>query len=117
VGNLSARRDFTDVRDVVRAYRLLVEHGEAGEAYNVCSGVDIAISDLAERLLAMAKRPMRLTADPERQRPIDVPVLRGDPTRIRAATGWAPEIPLEDTLTDVLADWRSRVAAEASTPS
>jgi GDP-4-dehydro-6-deoxy-D-mannose reductase len=116
VGNLGARRDLTDVRDVVRAYRLLVQHGEAGEAYNVCSGVDIAISDLAERLLAMADRPMRLTSDPDRQRPIDVPVLRGDPSRIGAATGWAPAIPLDETLTDVLADWRARVAANAGTP-
>ncbi|MBA2280309.1 MAG: GDP-mannose 4,6-dehydratase [Acidimicrobiia bacterium] len=110
VGNLSARRDLTDVRDVVRAYRLLVEQGEPGEAYNVCTGVDIAISELAERLLTMAKHPMRLTTDPDRQRPIDVPVLRGDSSRLRQATGWKPEIPLDTTLTDVLADWRARVA-------
>src|SRR5207247_926016 len=64
VGNLTPRRDFTDVRDVVRAYRLLIVHGEPGEAYNVCSGDDVAIGELAERLLAMAHRPMRLEADP-----------------------------------------------------
>jgi len=109
VGNLSPRRDFTDVRDVVRAYRLLIEHGEAGEAYNVCSGVDIAISDLAERLLALAERPMRLEEDPALQRPVDVPVLRGDPSKVHKATGWEPTIPLEQTLADLLAEWRARV--------
>ena len=108
VGNLAARRDVTDVRDVVRAYRLLVERGTAGEAYNVCSGVDVAISELAERLLAMAKHPMRLVVDPERHRPVDVPVLRGDRTKVEQATGWTPEIHLDTTLADVLADWRSR---------
>jgi len=109
VGNLSPRRDFTDVRDVVRAYRLLVEHGEAGEAYNVCSGVDIAISDLADRMLALAERPMRLEEDPALQRPVDVPVLRGDPAKLHKATGWEPQIPLEQTLADLLAEWRQRV--------
>lgn len=108
VGNLSARRDVTDVRDVVRAYRLLVEHGEPGEAYNVCSGVDVAVADIAEQLLAMAERPMRLVVDPERYRPVDVPVLRGDSSKLTAATGWKPEIPLEQTLRDVLDDYRSR---------
>lgn len=108
VGNLSPRRDFTDVRDVVRAYRLLVEHGEAGEAYNVCSGADIAISELAERILARAERPMRLEEDPALQRPVDVPVLRGDPTKVHKATGWTPEIPLDQTLADLLAEWRRR---------
>lgn len=106
VGNLTPRRDVTDVRDVVRAYRLLVEHGSAGEAYNVCSGHDIAIGDLAERLVAMADRPMRLATDPELQRPVDVPVLRGDAARCRAATGWHPEIPLDTTLADVLDEQR-----------
>ena len=109
VGNLSPRRDFTDVRDVVRAYRLLVEHGEAGEAYNVCSGTDIAIRELAERMLAHARRPMQLEEDPALQRPVDVPVLRGDPTKVHAATGWTPTIPLDQTLSDLLTEWRARV--------
>ena len=109
VGNLVPRRDFTDVRDVVRAYRLLVEHGEAGEAYNVCSGTDIAIRELAERMLAHARRPMRLEEDPALQRPVDVPVLRGDPTKVHAATGWTPTIPLDQTLSDLLTEWRARV--------
>jgi GDP-4-dehydro-6-deoxy-D-mannose reductase len=108
VGNLAARRDVTDVRDVVRAYRLLAASGEPGEAYNVCSGVDVAISELAERLLAMARRPMHLVVDPDRYRPVDVPVLRGDPSKLQQATGWKPEIPLDVTLQDVLDDWRTR---------
>jgi GDP-4-dehydro-6-deoxy-D-mannose reductase len=109
VGNLVARRDVTDVRDVVRAYRLLVEGGEAGEAYNVCSGVDVAIATIAEQLLAMASSPMHLVVDDDRHRPVDVPVLRGDPTKLARATGWAPAIPLERTLRDVLEDWRAKV--------
>jgi GDP-4-dehydro-6-deoxy-D-mannose reductase len=109
VGNLTPRRDFTDVRDVVRAYRLLIEHGEAGEAYNVCSGHDLAISELADRLLSMASHPMRLEEDANLQRPVETPVLRGDPTRVHKATGWEPEIPMEQTLADLLAEWRTRV--------
>ena len=77
VGNLSARRDFTDVRDVVRAYRLLMEHGVPGEAYNVCSGIDLAVQELADELLGMAKVPLRFETDPELLRPVDIPVLRG----------------------------------------
>ena len=111
VGNLSPRRDFTDVRDVVRAYRLLVERGTPGAVYNVCSGRDVAIRELAERLLAMADRPMRLEVDPALERPVDVPVHRGDAAKIGAATGWQPQIPLERTLADLLDDWRRRVRA------
>jgi len=112
VGNLTARRDFTDVRDVVRAYRLLVEHGAPGEAYNVCRGSDIAVSELAERLVALAHRPMRLVSDPGLQRPVDTPVLRGDATRLRDATGWEPCIPLDDTLADILDEYRARVRGD-----
>jgi len=109
VGNLSPRRDFTDVRDVVRAYRLLIEHGRAGEVYNVCSGTAIAIQDLAEQLITMARIPMVLEADPDLQRPVDIPVLRGDNSRIVGDTGWQPEIPLERTLEDLLDDRRRRL--------
>lgn len=116
VGNLSPRRDFTDVRDVVEAYRLLIERGVAGEAYNVCSGIDLAIADLAERLVAMASRPMRLAPDPDLQRPVETPILRGDPSKVRAITGWAPRIPLEQTLSDVLAERRTARHAGAVTP-
>jgi GDP-4-dehydro-6-deoxy-D-mannose reductase len=114
VGNLTPRRDLTDVRDVVRAYRLLIERGEPGEVYNVCSGRDVAVQELADSLLAMADRPLALEPDPALSRPVDLPVLRGDPTRLQAATGWAPEIPLEQTLHDVLDDLRARVAQETA---
>lgn len=110
IGNLTPRRDITDVRDVVRAYRLLIEHGQPGEAYNVCSGTAVAVEEIAERLLAMARRPMRLVIDAELKRPVDIPVLVGDSTKLAEATGWAPTIDLDTTLADVLADWRSRVA-------
>lgn len=104
VGNLSPRRDITDVRDVVRAYRLLAERGEPGETYNICSGQDVAIEDLVRRMCALAGVPdLELSVDPDLLRPADVPVLRGDPSKVRAATGWAPEIPLDQTLADTLA--------------
>jgi GDP-4-dehydro-6-deoxy-D-mannose reductase len=109
VGNLSPRRDFTDVRDVVRAYRLLVAKGDVGEVYNVCRGRDIAVQELAERLVARAERPMRLEPDPSLVREVDIPVLRGDSTRLRDATGWEPEIELDQTLADLLDDARRRV--------
>ena len=114
IGNLTARRDFTDVRDVVRAYRLLVLHGEPGEVYNVCSGHDLAVQDLADTLLAMARRPLRFETDPELLRPVDVPVLRGSHQRLTAATGWTPEISIDRTLADLLADWRGRVGAASA---
>lgn len=109
-GNLSPRRDFTDVRDVVRAYRLLVERGVAGEVYNVCSGVDIAIEDLAHRLLDLAGADLTIETDPDLVRPVDVPVLRGDNTRLQETTGWRPEIPLDQTLADALETWRRELA-------
>jgi GDP-4-dehydro-6-deoxy-D-mannose reductase len=106
VGNLAARRDFTDVRDVVVAYRALMEQGEAGEAYNVCRGIAVAVQQLADRLLALAKHPMRLVVDPDRYRPVDVPTVLGDATRLHSATGWAPSIDLDTTLADTLEFWR-----------
>ena len=109
-GDLSPRRDFTDVRDVVRAYRLLVQQGEPGEVYNVCSGVDRAISEVADHLISRAHRPMHVELDPERLRPVELPVLCGDPTKLREATGWSPEIPLEETLDGLLDWWRERIA-------
>ncbi len=109
VGNLSPKRDFTDVRDVVRAYRLLVERGRSGEVYNVCSGTAIAVQELAEQFIAMATIPMTLEADPDLQRPVDIPVLLGDNSRIVADTGWRPEIPLSQTLQDLLDDQRRRL--------
>jgi GDP-4-dehydro-6-deoxy-D-mannose reductase len=111
IGDLSARRDFTDVRDVVRAYRMIMELGEPGQVYNVCSGKDLAVQDLADQMLAQARIPLRFETDPELLRPVEVPVLRGSYERLHDATGWEPEIPISQTLTDLLEDWRTRVAA------
>ncbi len=108
VGNLSARRDFTDVRDVVRAYRMLIESGEPGTIYNVCSGRDVEIKEIADELLALTGASLEFETDPALMRPVEVPVLRGDPTRLQSATGWEPKISLGETLADVLAYWRER---------
>lgn len=116
VGNLSPRRDITDVRDVVRAYRLLVERGEPGEVYNVCSGRDVAIEALVRRMLVLAGADLRLEADPELLRPADIPVLRGDGLRLRTATAWEPEVPLDDTLRAVLDSIAGRAAPASSAP-
>jgi GDP-4-dehydro-6-deoxy-D-mannose reductase len=115
VGNLEAVRDFTDVRDVVRAYWMLLAKGRGGEAYNVCSGRGRRIRDLLDTLLAASSARVEVRLDPERLRPSDVPVQVGDPGRLRAATGWQPEIPLERTLGDLLDDWRTRTGTPAPT--
>ena len=107
VGNLSAARDLLDVRDVVRAYRLLAVAGEPGEAYNVCSGRAVVVGDLVRRMLDLAGADLRLVEDPELLRPVDVPELRGDPTRLRAATGWQPATDLDETLRAVLEEARA----------
>lgn len=113
VGNLTPERDFTDVRDVVRAYRLLVQHGAPGEVYNVCSGRSVPVRHIAERLVALAGSGLELVEDPALVRPVDVPALRGDNGRLRRATGWAPEVPLDVTLADALEWWRRKLAAGA----
>jgi len=102
------------VRDVVRAYRLLLERGQPGGVYNVCSGRDVAVADVATRLVALAGADLRLQTDPELVRPVDIPVLRGDPSRVTAATGWRPAIPLDETLRDVLAYWNEKLAGRPS---
>lgn len=109
VGSLEPVRDFTDVADVVAAYRLLVERGEPGEVYNVCSGVGRSVAEIADRLLALARHQIELVHDPELVRPVDVPRLVGDNTKLRAATGWAPSVPFEDTLGAILERWRAEV--------
>ena len=109
VGNVTTRRDFTDVRDVVRAYRLLIERGDPGAVYNVCSGVDQSIDGIARRLLQLSTAELSLVVDPHEQRKVDVPVLRGDAHALRVATGWGPEIELDVTLREVLEFWRERV--------
>jgi GDP-4-dehydro-6-deoxy-D-mannose reductase len=110
MGNATPRRDLADVRDVVRAYRLLVEKGEPGEAYNVATGHDVVIGDLARRLIRLSGLDLELVTDAVELRPADVPVLRGDPGKLQRATGWSPEVPLDDTLADVLAYWRDQPA-------
>ncbi len=105
-GTLTARRDYTDVRDVVRAYRMLVTGGRPGAVYNLCSGRDVAVSEVADRLIALAGADVQIVTDPHLVRPVDLPVLRGDCRRLTDDTGWRPEIPLDDTLRDVLAYWR-----------
>jgi GDP-4-dehydro-6-deoxy-D-mannose reductase len=110
VGNLNARRDLTDVRDTIRAYQLILEHGQSGRAYNVCSGHAISIGDLLDMLLARARVPIRVRVDTVRYRPHDIPVLVGDHTRISTELGWQPQIPLERTLDDLLEFWRTQSA-------
>jgi GDP-4-dehydro-6-deoxy-D-mannose reductase len=106
VGNLEARRDLTDVRDTVRAYQLIVERGTPGRPYNVCSGRAVAIGEVLDMLLARARRVIRVRTDPARYRPNDQPIVVGDPRRIRTELGWSAEIPLEQTLEDLLEYWR-----------
>jgi GDP-4-dehydro-6-deoxy-D-mannose reductase len=108
VGNLDSRRDLTDVRDTVRAYRLILERGEPGRAYNVCSGRALAIRELLDRMLARARVPISVRIDPKRYRPNDVPLLVGDPGRIRDELAWTADIPLEQTLDDILDYWRKQ---------
>jgi len=110
VGNLDAVRDFTDVRDMVRAYWLSVVKGRPGEVYNICSGTGITMRELLDRILAMAKVEVSVETDPERLRPSDVEMLIGDGSKFEADTGWKPEIPLEKTLSDLLDYWRDRIA-------
>jgi GDP-4-dehydro-6-deoxy-D-mannose reductase len=103
VGNLEVRRDLTDVRDVVRAYRLLMEKGEPGGVYNICRGEPVLISDILHRLMAIAGVDVPVVVDPARFRPAEVLEQAGDPSRLASATGWRPEIGLDQTLRDVLA--------------
>lgn len=110
VGNLAARRDLTDVRDVVRAYRLMLERGEPERPYNVCSGHAIAIRDLLDMFLRRARVPIEVTLDPARYRPNDLPLVLGDPSRIRSELGWKPAIPMEQTVDDLLDYWRRQAA-------
>jgi len=107
VGTLTTRRDFTDVRDVVVGYRRLIEVGQPGGVYNVCSGRDVAMSEVAHDLLRLADADLELVTDPALVRPVDVPVLRGDATLLRETTGWEPAIPLATTLADVLSSWEA----------
>ncbi len=113
VGNLEAVRDFSDARDVVRAYWALLERGEAGDVYNVCSGQGVRIRDVLDKLLGASGVQVEVRVDPDRLRPADVPVLVGDAARLRGATGWEPRLSLDQSLADLLEYWRERAASEA----
>jgi len=108
VGNLDAVRDFSDVRDVVRAYWLSLEKGKPGEVYNICSGKAWKIRDILDILLGMTSAKIEIRTDETRLRPSDVPVLLGDCSKFKRDTGWQPEIPFEQTLRDIMAYWRAR---------
>jgi GDP-4-dehydro-6-deoxy-D-mannose reductase len=102
VGNLDVIRDFTDVRDVVRGYRLLAQHGKAGEIYNLGSGRGTKIADALVHLTSLTTKPVEVRVDPARVRPVDQPLLVADASKLRSATGWEPAYSIEQTLADML---------------
>ena len=110
VGNLSAERDFSDVRDVVRAYTALTEHGVSGESYNVGSGHAVAIKDILDMILHYANADITINVDPARLRPVDVPVIEADVSKLKGCTGWRQEISLERTIEETLEYWRKELA-------
>jgi GDP-4-dehydro-6-deoxy-D-mannose reductase len=109
VGNLDAKRDFTDVRDMVRGYWLALEKGKPGEVYNICQERCWSIREMLDQLLTLTTVKVRVEPDPARMRPSDVQLLLGDCSKFRADTGWKPVIPFEQTLADTLEYWRERV--------
>jgi GDP-4-dehydro-6-deoxy-D-mannose reductase len=113
VGNLDAVRDFSDVRDIVRAYWMALERGEPGEVYNIASGTGAAVRQVLDTLLEIGGVSVRVETEPARLRPSDVPRLVGDSSKFRAATGWRPEISLRQTLQDLLDFWRARISRPA----
>ena len=114
VGNLDARRDLTDVRDTVRAYRLLIEKGRPARPYNICSGRAYRVGDLLETMLGLARTRIQVVVDPQRLRPADVPLVLGNPTRIAHEVGWQATMPIEQTLRDLLEYWRQRTTSHRS---
>jgi len=109
VGNLEAERDFTDVRDVVRAYWLILEHGDPGDVYNIASGTAWRIQDVLDLLLSFSEIDISVEVDPQRLRPSDVELLLGDASKLSAITGWQPLIPFEQTARETLDYWRARL--------
>ena len=109
VGNLDAKRDFTDVRDMVKGYWLIMQKGKPGDVYNICSGKAYSIKKVLDILLSFSKKKIKIKQDPARMRPSDVPILLGDCTKMKRLTGWQPHIPFEQTLEDTLNYWRDRV--------
>ncbi|MCX6564934.1 MAG: GDP-mannose 4,6-dehydratase [Candidatus Aminicenantes bacterium] len=113
VGNLSVRRDYSDVRDIVRAYALLLEKGKSGEAYNVCSGKSLALREILRMLVEKSRAKIAVKVDPDRVRQADIPLLAGSYARITRETGWRPRYDLETTLSDLLKYWRKKVRGPA----
>jgi len=109
VGNLEAKRDFTDVRDMARAYWLSLEKGKEGDVYNVGTGKSYSIREILDMLLGMSKVEVKIAVDPDRLRPSDVPVLLSDSSKFRQLTGWEPRIPFNQSLEDLLEYWRERI--------
>ena len=109
VGNLDPRRDLTDVRDMVRAYRALVDRGTRGLAYNVCRGEALSVRELIDALVARARVPVSVVVDPQRVRKVDIPLVLGSHARLTSDTGWQPEVPFARTLDDLLSYWREQV--------
>lgn len=109
VGNLKPKRDFTDVRDVVRAYRDVLRHGEPCEVYNICSGTSVGIGEILDMLISLSGRQIRVVERPERTRKCDVDEIRGDYGKIKSTAGWMPLIPLDKTLEDMIEYWRQVV--------
>jgi GDP-4-dehydro-6-deoxy-D-mannose reductase len=115
VGNLTAQRDFMSVHDVVRAYLALAAQGRAGAAYNVGSGVPTAIETILDMLVSQSRVPITVHVDPELFRPVDVPVVYADTTRLQHDIGWKPEVPLLDALIETLTYWRQQIETEPPT--
>lgn len=109
VGNLAAKRDFTDVRDVVKAYVKLVIQGVPGETYNMGSGHAVEIRQILDMIISMSVKEIRVEIDPNKIRPVDVPIIEADITKLHDLTGWQPQIPLEQTIRETLDYWRMRV--------
>lgn len=109
VGNLNARRDFTDVRDVVEAYGLLAEHGKAGETYNVGRGEAVSIKEILEMIIALSGHDIKIEIDKNKLRPVDVPIIEADISKISSLTGWEPKIPLKQTIEETLNYWRQTI--------
>ena len=109
VGNLTARRDFTHVRDIVRAYWIAATKATPGEVYNICTGKDYSMQEVLDMLLKMTNKKIKVTQDPERMRPSDVEILLGDCSKFKKETGWKPEISYEQTLKETLDYWRAIV--------
>lgn len=115
LGNLDSRRDFSDIRDAVRAYAMVLARAKVGEVYNVCAGKAVALAEIIEIFQAVSKIKVQVTQDPARVRSDEIPEICGDLTKIHADTGWKPEIPLEQTIRDLLDYWRMKVKSQGAT--